>query len=281
MAITTKELWAQAGADITAGNAQIEQHPADTGYSPPVSNVKLPSRGLIYPSESPLYLVESLDIKAVTAKEENILSSPVLIKQGKVLTVLMKACITNRMIDPDQMLVGDRNAVLTAIRVSAYGPKYSASVTCPECGETADQDFDLSKLNLKTLDVEPTGGPGSNDFEFTLPASGRLVHFKLMDSNVVAKLDRDTEAVKKKTGQEQNVTMRLIAQVISMQGIDNVKDLSRALSDLPAKDSRALRLYMDSIAPGVDMSQEYECSSCGKQVEVEIPIGTEFFWPTE
>lgn len=276
MTVTTKELWKS-----TERPPQDQPpHPADDDYAPPVSTVKLPSRGLTYPLESPLYKCESIDIKAVTAKEENILASTTLIKKGVVLTELMKACLTNRSIDPDSMLVGDRNAVLVSIRVSAYGARYEANVTCPECGEPQDHDFDLSKLTLKTLDVEPAGGPGNNEFEFALPTSGKLVHFKLMDGVTVNKLDRDMEAIRKKTGREQGVTMRLMSQVTKLQGVSDAKNLPRALENLPALDAKALRAYMDKMAPGVDMEQEFECSSCGKTQEVEIPIGTGFFWPS-
>lgn len=284
MGVSVKDLWENADPRKQQQQAQPQEattHPADDDYAPPVSTVKLPSRGRVYPPENPLYLAETVDIRAVTAKEENILSSPVLIKKGTVLTTLMRACITNRMVDPDSMLVGDRNAVLTAIRVSAYGPKYQARVTCPGCGEAVDHDFDLSRLNLKTLDVEPCGGPGTNEFDFPLPSNGRKVKFRMLDANGISRLDKDMEAVKKKTGQEQNVTLRLIAQVTELQGVTDPKNLPKALGNLPAQDARALRVYMDRIAPGVDMEQDFECPSCGNTTEVEIPIGTEFFWPTE
>lgn len=272
MTTTVKELW-------KATERVAETHPADDDYAPPVSTVKLPSKGLVYPPESPLYLCDAVDIKAVTAKEENILASPALIKKGIVLTELMRACVTNRMVDPDSMLVGDRNAVLVSIRVSAYGPRYEANVTCPDCGDSADNDFDLSKLGLKSLDVEPHGGPGNNEFSFRLPTSKKEVRFKLMDATAVSKLDRDLEAIRKKTGRDQGVTMRLLSQATYIEGVDP-KNMPRAIEALPAADARAWRLYMDKIAPGVDMQQEYECESCGKVNEVEIPIGTEFFWPS-
>jgi predicted RNA-binding Zn-ribbon protein involved in translation (DUF1610 family) len=274
---TVKDMWK---ATDPRNQASVP-HPADDEYAPPVSSVKLPSRGIVYPPESPLYLCETVDIKAVTAKEENILASPALIKKGIVLTELMKACITNRTVDPDTMLVGDRNAVLVSIRVSAYGPIYNARVTCPDCGEESDYDFDLSKLTLKTLDVEPVGGPGTNEFSFKLPSNGREVRFKLMDAYTVNKLDRDMEALRKKTGREQGVTMRLLAQATSMAGLKDRSELPRAIENLPAQDSRAWRAYMDKIAPGVDMEQDFECPSCGKTNEVEIPIGPSFFWPSE
>ena len=271
-AVTTKELWAAAGP-------QQADHPADDGFQPPVSTVKLPSRGLVYPPESPLYMTDTVDIRAVTAKEEDILSSPVLIKNGKVLTTLMRACITNRLIDPDQMLVGDRNAVLIAIRVSAYGPKYTVGVTCPKCGhETESHDFDLSSLTLKTLDEVPAA-PGTNVFSYVLPRMKKTVGFRLMDAALVAQVEKDTEAARK-VGQERGVTARLFAQIVSMQGVED-KDLHKAVSSLPAQDSRALRNHMDKIAPGVDMEQDFECPSCGQVSEVDIPIGTEFFWPSK
>jgi len=289
MPVSTKELWEQAGAAAKAtlagqhraGQTTDETHPADDDFVPPVTSVKLPSRGVVYPPESPLFCAESVDVKAVTAKEENILASPALIRKGTVLTTLMRACITNRSVDPDQMLVGDRNAILTAIRISAYGPRYAARVTCPECREEAEHDFDLSRLPLRTLEEEPAEGPGTNAFAFRLPTSGWPVRFRLMDAASAARLDREIEAVRKKTGQEQAITLALTAQVISLKGVTDPARLARGISSMPAADSRALRLHMDRIAPGVDMTQEYECRSCGKSSEVEIPVGTEFFWPTK
>lgn len=283
MTVTTKELIVasrEASRRADGGTQHpSEPHPADADYRPPANRVRLPSRGLVYPPESPLYLAEHVEIKAVSAKEENILSSPVLIRKGTVLSTLMRACITNRSIDPDQMVVGDRNAILTSIRISAYGPEYNVSVECPACHTEAEHSFDLSCLELKTLDVDPSGGPGSNQFEFTLPVSGRVVTFKLFDAKDVAELERNVEAVRKKTGQEQNVTLRLIAQVLSIRGVEHER-LAATLVDLSARDSKALRNYMDRIAPGVEMTQSYECASCGKTTEVEVPMGTEFFWPS-
>jgi hypothetical protein len=278
MTTTVKELWKATEGLKPAPEAA---HPADDDYVPPVSSVKLPSRGAVYPPESPLYLCEAVDIKSVTAKEENILASPALIKKGIVLTELMKACITNRTVDPDSMLVGDRNAVLVAIRTSAYGPIYNAEVTCPECGEESDYDFNLSRLTLKTLDVEPCGGPGTNEFSYRLPTSNREVKFKLMDAHTVNALDEEITQVKKKTGQDMGITLRLVHQVTYLEGVKDQKKMVKALEAIPAYEARALRAYMDKIAPGVDMEQEFKCEHCGEKSEVEIPLGISFFWPTE
>lgn len=277
-AATTKHMWEEAERNIKKDQAP---HPADEDYIPPAASVKLPSRGLVYPPDSPLFNLESIDIKPVTAKEENILSSATLIKNGTVLSVLLKACITNRRIDPEQMLVGDRNAVLTAIRISAYGPTYFARVMCPECHDERDHEFDLSRLRLKTLDDMPIGGVGNNEFSFKLPSNGHEVRFKLMDAQTASRLEKDQDGLRKKTGQEQNVTLRLQAQVISINGVSDPAKLARLIEGLLARDARALRLYMDEMAPEVDMVQDYSCKSCGKETEVDIPLGTEFFWPSK
>lgn len=256
-----------------------EIHPSEEHYSPPVNSIKLPSRGVVYQPESPLYLVETIDIQPVTAKEENILSSPILIKKGTVLTELMKACITNRTIDPDELLIGDRNAILTAIRISAYGDEYAARVSCPECGESSDYTFNLSKLKLKFLDEQPIGGPGSNEFNFKLPRSGLTATFRLLNARLLSELDKDIEGIRKKTGRDQQVTLRLQKQVVGLSGVEE-KKLQQAINSMSAIDSRTLRIYMDSIAPGIDMMQEFDCGNCGKNSEVEIVVGTEFFWPS-
>src|SRR5260221_13383200 len=97
-------------------------------FTAPVQSVALPSKGVAYPTTSPLFRCESLDIKAMTASEENILSSRALLKKGTAITALLRSCITNKTVDPDEMLVGDRNAVLVAVRVSGYGAEYEAEV---------------------------------------------------------------------------------------------------------------------------------------------------------
>lgn len=281
--VSTKSLWAQSKSEAPQ-EAEVasqlgESHPHDPGFEVPVTSVPLPSKGVVYPPETPLYLCEHVDIKAMTAKEEDILSSVALIKKGTVLTTLMRSCITNRLIDPDQMLVGDRNAILIAIRVSAYGPEYPASVTCAECTQTFDHTFDMGRLPVKHLEAEPLGGPGTNAFDFTLPVMKRRVAFKLMDVAASARLEKDAEAVRKGGGQEAGVTMRLRAQLLQIEGVDGA-GMAKAIQNMPARDSKALRKYMDDIAPGVDMVQEVECPNCGVTKEVDVPLGPQFFWPS-
>ena len=140
----------------------------DFGFEVPVESVPLPSNGIVYPSESSLHGRETVDIRAMTAREEDILTSRALIKKGTVITHLIKSCLVDKTIDVDEMLVGDRNAIMTALRVTGYGSDYNAEVDCPQCSERSKQEFQLTELPIKRLEISPVAD-GANLFEFTLP----------------------------------------------------------------------------------------------------------------
>jgi hypothetical protein len=255
--------------------------PGDEFYTPPVAAVTLPSRGLVYPPGSPLFDTQVLEVRAMCASDEDIMTSAGLLRRGKMLSALMRACVVNRTIDADQMLIGDRNAVMIAIRNSSYGPEYDAEVVCPSCGEKSQVTFDLSRLSMKTLDVEPDGGTGNNLFSFTLPVTKKTVEFRLITASSAHELDQILEAQRKAKGPgaaEENVTQGLIHQIVGAQGVD-ARNLPRFVRSMPVRDSRALRGYIDKISPSVDMEQEAECTSCGSRAAVEVPLTAEFFWP--
>ena len=127
-----KELF---GDSSTGGIATKNVMKDDFNYEVPVETVPLPSLGRTYDTDSPLYGSETVQIKAMTAKDEDILTSKALIKKGTVITQLIKNCLVDRSIDVDAMLVGDRNAIMTALRVTGYGSDYNIEVDCPACGE--------------------------------------------------------------------------------------------------------------------------------------------------
>jgi rRNA maturation protein Nop10 len=248
----------------------------------PTSIVPLPSRGLVYPQESPLHLCEKLEIRSMTAKDEDILTSPALLKQGKALTYLLRSCILNKGLDPDDMLVGDRNAVLVAIRITGYGPEYTVNVTCPECdGEKKDHVFNLSTLPIKPLKTEPVNN-GANEFEFDLPVLKQKVKFRLFTGRQEQELATYLERTKKlKTSDvDPVITTRLKFQIISIGDETDGGKLSHIIDNLPALDSRNLRKHIAELSPDVDMQQGFDCPHCGEHSEVEVPLGTEFFWPS-
>lgn len=259
--------------------ARPAPHPGDDAYTPPAAVVPLPSQGKVYPIGSPLAGASVVEVKAMTAKEEDILTSRTLLKQGKALDVLLKSCVLDRRVDVDQMLSGDRNAALIAIRITGYGPSYTIKVDCPACEERVEHEFDLARLPIKNLGAEPIQ-PNSNLFSFKLTVSQKEVIFKLLTGADEQELSSTMERQRKLGGaQEQLITTRLIYQIISIGGEQDRTRLSRMVQNMPARDSRELRTYIDKVVSGVDMKQSFSCPRCGEESEVDVPMGTEFFWP--
>jgi hypothetical protein len=216
----------------------------------------------------------------MTAKEEDILTSKALIKKGTVITELLRSCILDKSIDVEQLISGDRNALMTAIRITGYGALYNCEVSCPACNEKNKQEFNLGELPIKRLDIEPTVA-GANLFSFFLPVSKKQVHFKFLTGGDETEISQEMERRKKKLGSDTDnlITIRLQYAVV---GIGDVKDrtkIQQFIRNMPAGDSRALRKFMDDHEPGIDMKSWMTCSSCSEQSEVRLPIGASFFWP--
>lgn len=259
---------------------QMQETSKAAGYQIPVDSVTLPSKGILYPVGHALCNEESVEIKCMTAREEDLLTSRALIKNGTVLSKLLSACMVSMSVEPLDMLAGDRNAVLIAIRVTGYGADYSVKITCPDCSEDHDHTFSLGNLRIKTLPELPMQ-PNVNAFEFTLPMSDMHVEFKLLTGRDEQELSKAQERQKKMLGTqvENNVTGRLLACILAVDGDRDRGKIASIVKNMRAGDARALRNFMDKIEPGVDMKQFAKCPHCGEDSEVEVPLGLNFFWP--
>ncbi len=261
--------------------------PGDADYTPPSELVPLPSNGKVYPVESVFHGIDKVEIRPMTTRDEDILSSRALLKQGRAIDALLKSCLIQRaLVDPAQLLIGDRNAVLVAIRITGYGAEYKPEVECPKCDEKSRPEpaFDLSQMAIKPLGADPIT-PGVNAFKFSLPVSRKEVVFKLLTGADERDLSQILEQQKKKgsgpMGVEAVVTTRLWMQILKIGDEDDRNKLMKVIHGLPPRDSRALRKYIDSISPGIDMNQQYVCPACGEGSEVDVPMTVEFFWPTD
>lgn len=251
----------------------------DFGFDIPVEAVPLPSSGIVYPSDSPLFGCETVEIRAMTAREEDILTSRVLIKKGTVISELLRSCLINKNIDPDALISGDRNAIMTAIRVTGYGSDYTVDVDCPACGEKSKQNFKLTDLPIKRLEINPVE-EGKNLFEFRLPVSGKTVAFKFLTGKDEQEITVLSERKKKQGQQSDNlVTQKLMFSVVSVEGITDKVKVQSFVRNMPARDSLALRKFMDANEPGIDMKSWMDCPSCDESSEVRLPLGVSFFWP--
>jgi len=251
----------------------------DFGFEVPVEVVPIPSGGVTYDIESPLHGLKTVEITAMTAKDEDILTSRALIKKGTVITHLLQSCLVNKTINPQDMLSGDRNAVMVALRVTGYGPEYKVEVDCPECGERSKQGFDLTDLPIKELKINPVA-QGANVFEFTLPVTKFPIRFKFLTGRDEQEMMITAERKKKKGFTNDNmVTSRLSASLIEVNGIKEKVKIDKFISNMPARDSLALRNYLDENEPGIDMTSWMDCPHCSETSEVSLPLGATFFWP--
>jgi len=253
----------------------------DFGMEVPVESVPLPSEGKIYPADSSSYNKETIEIKAMTAREEDILTSRALIKKGTVISELLKSCIVDKTINVERLISGDRNALMTAIRITGYGSEYKVEVNCPECDEKNSPEFKLSDLPLKRLSIDPIS-PGENAFEYELPITKKKVVFRFLTGKDETNMSTESDRRKKKKlgGDVDNiVTSRLLHSIISIDGIDDKNKISLFVRNMPARDSRSLRKFMDDNEPGIEMKAWMTCDHCYEQSEVSLPIGASFFWP--
>ena len=234
----------------------------------PTEEVELPSKGLLYPAESEL-AKGTVEMKYMTAREEDILTNQSYIKNGTVLDKLMKSLIISK-INYEDLLIGDKNAIMVASRVLGYGSKYTFEYS----GE--EQEVDLSLVENKELKEELFVNR-QNEFEFTLPFSKNHITFKFLTHKDEMDITRELQGLKKINKNENpELTTRLKYIMTSIEGKREVKDIRDFVDNyLLARDSRALREYMKKIQPDVDLTFFPD----GSENRVNIPIGLNFFWP--
>lgn len=239
----------------------------------PTEIVPLPSGGKYYPDGHPLSSGE-VEVKYMTAKEEDILTSQNLIKQGKVIDVLLDSLVQGDF-DMNDMLIGDKNAVMIAARVLGYGKDYEFEMEDPLTGEKEKQVLDLTTLEHKETDFD-------GDYTFELPNSKRVLGWKFItqrDENEITEELKALRKVTKKSGIEQEVTTRLRKVITSVDGDESVGTINNFVNnEFLSRDSKAFRDYLLSVTPDVDLNIIVDFSS-GEEVEVTVPMTVEFFWP--
>jgi hypothetical protein len=234
----------------------------------PTEVVELPSKGLLYPEDSEL-AKGTVEIKYMTAKEEDILTNQSYIKNGTVLDKLLKSLIVSK-INFDDLLIGDKNAIMIAARILGYGSEYSFDYL----GES--HTVDLSQMENKPL-KEELFKDRKNEFLFTLPKSGNVVTFKILTHKDEQDISRELEGLKKiNKDASPELSTRLKYIITSVNGDYERKSVREFVDGyLLAQDSRALREYIKEVQPDVDLTFFPD----GSDIRINIPIGVSFFWP--
>ena len=239
----------------------------------PTEVVDLPSQGLLYPKDSPLSSGK-IEVKYMTAKEEDILTSANLIKKGIVVEKLIESLVVDKSIDIDTILVGDKNAILIASRILAYGKKYEVEID----GQTVE--VDLTTLKDKEVD-KSVFTKGVNEFEFELPATKRKLTFKLLTSGDEKSIDTEIKGYEKiGDGIGYDLTTRLKNMILSIDGDTKRASINSFVdNEFLSRDSLAFRTYANKIMPDVDMTSEY-IDEDGEEKEFTVPMTVQFLWPT-
>ena len=233
----------------------------------PSEEVDLPSKGLIYPEGHPLSKGK-IEIKYMTAKEEDILTNQSYIQKGIVLDKLLESVIVSK-INMKDLIIGDKNAVLIATRILGYGSEYKVDIG----GE--EETIDLSTLDNKEFDSSLIT-EGVNEFSYKLPHSGTLVTFKILTGHDESKIDAELRGLKKiNKNSNPELSTRLKYIITSVNGESENKDIREFVNKyLLARDSRALREYIKLVQPDVDLNYITDSGE-----EVTMPMGINFFWP--
>jgi hypothetical protein len=244
----------------------------------PTETIDLPSKGLLYPEGSPL-AEGKIEMKYMTAREEDILSNTNYLKQGIWLDKLLQSMIISK-INYDDLLLGDKDAIILAARILGYGKDYSFKYTFPSSDTEEIVNVDLSSLKEKEFDVSLIKEPRKNEFTFEFPTTGNVITFKLLTIGDEKTIDKEIAGLKKLDPKGSfEISTRLKHMILSVNG-DYEKKTIREFVDygLLARDAKALREYIATINPGVDMSYTHITEN-GVEEDIIIPVGLNFFWP--
>jgi len=248
----------------------------DNEFAVLTDDVELPSLGIFYPNGK-----KTAKVKYLTAEEDDVLFSPELIKSGRVLDALLQIVVLDKDLNPEDMLVGDRNAVLMHIRKNGMGNEYKpGKMTCPECGEQYEPEVDLSKLKLKLLENKPDE---RGEYDFQLPLMKKNIKFRFLNGRDENKIGKATQATTKKGlasyKVSKAVTERYRLQIMEVEGNRDKLYISKLISAMPMRDSLVFREYVKLISPGIDFNYEFECTNCGHHYEEDVPMTYRLFYP--
>lgn len=252
--------------------------PPDSSIQYPTEIIDLPSKGWFYNDDSPLSSGK-VEMKMMTAKEEDILTNQNYVRKGIVFEKLLSSLLVDSSIDVRDAFLMDQNALMVAARRLAYSDSYKVEITCPQCGDKEKRVIDLGQIKEKEVDL--TSFPrGVNRFEFVLPKSGKTLVFKLLTQRDEDDISEEIKQIQKgNKAASTEVTTRLKHMIVSVDGNTDRNYIKNFALNMLSMDSRALRDYMSETFPALDMSFDYECGNCSHTERMDVPLTVQFFWP--
>jgi|TARA_R110002074_G_scaffold346765_3_gene517132 hypothetical protein len=271
-----QQLVAENSTNINDSKGKVE-------YKFPTEVIDLPSKGKLYPDGHPLQS-GTIELKYMTAREEDILTSQNLIQKGVVLDRLLQALIVTPC-NYDDILIGDKNAIMVAARVMGYGSDYKVEIEDPYTpGEKQETVIDLQQLQDANVDWNLIGD--DNSFDFDLPLSKRTITFKLLTHGDEGKIAEEVKAMKKNfknrgyAGVDAQLSTRLKHMITAVDGDATPKVIREFVDNqFLSRDTRTFREQIKKVSPDIDMTFTFVSDITGQEREMSIPLGVNFFWP--
>jgi hypothetical protein len=265
---------------VSVSAEQKQDKKADLlSFLSPTHFVDLPSKGKFYPPEHPLFNKDTVEIRFMTAKEEDILTSKSLLKKGIAIDRMLESVLVDKSIKLDDLLIGDKNALIVGSRITGYGNEYDTKVQCPSCAANVRHTFHLDELVSKYPSEEIEKQLcDTRTFKTKLPITKFEVEMRLLkgsDEKTLAELSEQKKVSKK---EETPMSDQLRLLTVSVNGVTDKAIIQKFIDMCPAGDAKHMRkLYAENI-PNVDMTQKFTCRSCDSEMEMEVPFTVDFFW---
>lgn len=257
-------------------------------FAVPTEFVELPSGGAYYPEDSPLYKQDTIEVKYMTAKEEDILNSPALLKNGTAIDRMLQSVIVDKNIKVQDLLIGDKNALTVAVRIAGYGADYNVKISCPSCFKSSDEDVNLEEsrkmsgaINGSVGDIDNIEMSSRGLPLVTLPKTGLKVEIRFLSSKDEKDLEKLEENMEKHKLPPSSFTSLLKRVVASVDGNVETSVINRFVDSMPAMDSKYIRGVYKIINPTMELEHNFTCHNCGHDGTVEVPITPTFFWPDQ
>ena len=244
-----------------------------TNFQFPTEVIDLPTKGVCYDVNSPLK-EGKLEIKYMTAKEEDILTSQNLIKKGVVIDKLLDSLIVTPGVSAQDLTIGDKNAVMVAARILAYGAEYTCEVVNPNNQEKVQHTFNLAECEFSEL--QPGLDYSTGVFDTELPISKVNIKWKILTGADEKAIEADIKGLKK-IGQSSEITTRLKRLIVEVNGETDKAVITNFVDNMLSRDSLFLRDKVKEVTPDIDLTQEIDIE--GDTVKVAIPMTVNFFWP--
>jgi len=244
----------------------------------PTEFIELPTAGKFYSSDHPLHNVETVEMRYMTAKETDILTSKSLLKKGVAVDRMLESLFVDKNIKAPQLFIGDKNALILAARINGFGSQYEAQVGCMNCSTTNEHSFELNEVKSKEISKDIKFSENGTFF-IKLPKTGIEAECRLLTGEDEKSLVKLADKKKKLKLPDTTLTDQYKKIIVSLNTVSDRSTVEEFVDIMPAQDALHLRKEYESARPDMDMTYVYECETCNASNKVDIPFSANFFWP--